>query len=107
CRSGCLAAIFGVRVAAGQPLLRGAVAAGQPLLQARRRVAARTRARMHAVEQRRSSCRGRSYRTVAWGLHRADVIDWVQWPAMAATLAAAWLVASQRRRRRLAGFAVI
>jgi len=43
---------------------------------------------------------------MACGLHRADVIDWVQWPAMAATLAAAWLVASQRRRRRLAGFGV-
>lgn len=33
------------------------------------------------------------------------MLDWVQWPAMAATLVAAWLVASQRRRRRLAGFA--
>ena len=52
---------------------------------------------------------------MAWGLHRRSsprhatavaMIDWVQWPAMAATLAAAWLVASQRRRRRLAGFAI-
>jgi hypothetical protein len=34
------------------------------------------------------------------------LLDWVQWPAMAATLAAAWLVASQQRRRRLAGFAI-
>lgn len=34
------------------------------------------------------------------------MIDWLQWPAMAATLVAAWLVASQRRRRRLAGFAL-
>jgi hypothetical protein len=32
--------------------------------------------------------------------------DWLQWPAMIATLAAAWLVASQRRARRLLGFAV-
>ena len=28
----------------------------------------------------------------------------LQWPAMVATLLAAWLVASQRRRRRSAGF---
>src|SRR5690606_13749674 len=34
------------------------------------------------------------------------MIDWLQWPAMVATLVAAWLVASQRRRRRLAGFAL-
>jgi len=34
------------------------------------------------------------------------MIDWLQWPAMAATLVAAWLVASQRRRPRLAGFAL-
>lgn len=33
------------------------------------------------------------------------MLDWIQWPAMVATLAAAWLVASQRRWRRLAGFA--
>ena len=33
------------------------------------------------------------------------MLDWVQWPAMVATLAAAWLVASQRRTRRLFGFA--
>jgi hypothetical protein len=30
--------------------------------------------------------------------------DWVQWPAMIATLTAAWLVASRRRPRRLTGF---
>jgi hypothetical protein len=34
------------------------------------------------------------------------MIDWLQWPAMVATLAAAWLVASHRRPRRLWGFAV-
>jgi glucose dehydrogenase len=34
------------------------------------------------------------------------MLDWLQWPAMAATLVAAWLVASQRRARRLAGFAL-
>ncbi len=34
------------------------------------------------------------------------MLDWVQWPAMAATLAAAWLVASSRRRRRVSGFIV-
>jgi hypothetical protein len=34
------------------------------------------------------------------------MLDWLQWPAMAATLVAAWLVASQRRSRRLAGFAL-
>lgn len=31
-------------------------------------------------------------------------MDWLQWPAMAVTLAAAWLVASQQRRRRNWGF---
>jgi len=31
-------------------------------------------------------------------------LDWLQWPAMAVTLVAAWLVASQSRRRRAAGF---
>jgi len=34
------------------------------------------------------------------------LIEWLQWPAMVATLIAAWLVASQRRARRLAGFAI-
>ena len=32
------------------------------------------------------------------------LIDLVQWPAMATTLFAAWLVASQSKRRRSAGF---
>jgi hypothetical protein len=31
-------------------------------------------------------------------------LDWLQWPAMAVTLVAAWLVASQSRGRRAAGF---
>ena len=31
-------------------------------------------------------------------------LGFLQWPAMAATLLAAWLVASQRRRRRSIGF---
>jgi hypothetical protein len=31
-------------------------------------------------------------------------VNFLQWPAMAVTLLAAWLVASQRRRRRSAGF---
>lgn len=30
--------------------------------------------------------------------------DLIQWPAMAVTVAAAWLVGSQRRWRRVAGF---
>ncbi len=33
-----------------------------------------------------------------------DLIDAVQWPAMAVTVAASWLVGSTRRRRRSAGF---
>jgi len=33
-----------------------------------------------------------------------DIVDLVQWPAMAATVAAAWLVASRRARRRVVGF---
>ncbi len=35
-----------------------------------------------------------------------DWIDLLQWPAMAASLLAAWLVASQRPGRRLSGFVV-
>jgi hypothetical protein len=31
-------------------------------------------------------------------------MDWLQWPAMVVTIAASWLVASKRERRRLAGF---
>jgi hypothetical protein len=33
-----------------------------------------------------------------------DAIDLLQWPAMAATLVAAWLVASQHKRKRSWGF---
>lgn len=33
-----------------------------------------------------------------------EIIDLLQWPAMAASLAAAWLVASSRKHRRNAGF---
>lgn len=33
-----------------------------------------------------------------------DWIDLVQWPAMAVSLIAAWLVASTQERRRFAGF---
>ena len=33
-----------------------------------------------------------------------DYLDLVQWPAMAVTIVASWLVASQSRRRRNAGF---
>jgi hypothetical protein len=33
-----------------------------------------------------------------------DLLNAVQWPAMAATLVAAWLVASQQKRRRIWGF---
>ena len=35
---------------------------------------------------------------------RMDSIDLIQWPAMAASLAAAWLVASASERRRAYGF---
>lgn len=31
-------------------------------------------------------------------------LDWVQWPAMLATVVGAWLVASQSRRKRNWGF---
>jgi hypothetical protein len=31
-------------------------------------------------------------------------LDWLQWPAMLVTVAAAWLVASQSRRKRTIGF---
>ena len=34
------------------------------------------------------------------------MIDLLQWPAMAVTVAAGWLTASTRSRRRLAGFAL-
>jgi hypothetical protein len=33
-----------------------------------------------------------------------DVMDYVQWPAMVVTVAAAWLVASKWERRRLVGY---
>ena len=33
-----------------------------------------------------------------------ELLDAVQWPAMAVTLIAAWLVASTRKERREAGF---
>ena len=33
-----------------------------------------------------------------------DVLDLVQWPAMVVTVAAAWLIGSQRKRRRNVGF---
>ena len=32
------------------------------------------------------------------------MIDWLQWPAMAITVAASYYVASKRKRRRLVGF---
>lgn len=31
-------------------------------------------------------------------------LDWVQWPAMAVTVLAAWLIGSQRPARRMTGF---
>ena len=33
-----------------------------------------------------------------------DALDLLQWPAMVVTVVAAWLVASQAKRRREAGF---
>lgn len=33
-----------------------------------------------------------------------DYLDLLQWPAMAVTIAAAWLVASRKRLKRTAGF---
>ena len=33
-----------------------------------------------------------------------DLLDLIQWPAMAVTVLAAWLVASDREGRRLVGF---
>ena len=33
-----------------------------------------------------------------------DLLSLVQWPAMAATIVAAWLVASRHKRRRMIGF---
>ena len=35
-----------------------------------------------------------------------SVLDLLQWPAMAVTIGAAWLVASTQKRRRLVGFAL-
>ncbi|HEX4547979.1 hypothetical protein [Pseudomonas sp.] len=31
-------------------------------------------------------------------------LDWIQWPAMFVTVLAAWLIGSQRPRRRMIGF---
>lgn len=33
-----------------------------------------------------------------------DWLDWIQWPAFAASVLAAWLVGSKESRRRNAGF---
>lgn len=33
-----------------------------------------------------------------------EYLDWLQWPAMAVTIAAAWLVGSQLEHRRKVGF---
>lgn len=33
-----------------------------------------------------------------------DMLDWLQWPAMAVTLIAAWMVASRSKHRRNWGF---
>jgi hypothetical protein len=33
-----------------------------------------------------------------------DLVDFLQWPAMVASVTAAWLVASQKQRRRQHGF---
>jgi hypothetical protein len=33
-----------------------------------------------------------------------DIVDLVQWPAMAATITAAWLVASRSAHKRAVGF---
>lgn len=34
----------------------------------------------------------------------AEWLEWMEWPAMAASLLAAWLVASKSAQRRMAGF---
>ncbi len=39
-----------------------------------------------------------------YGEGSMDLLDILQWPAMAVTLLAAWLVASQSERRRNTGF---
>jgi len=33
-----------------------------------------------------------------------DVLDWIQWPAMATTVLAAWFVAARQKSRRGFGF---
>ncbi|KRP58641.1 hypothetical protein [Pseudomonas trivialis] len=33
-----------------------------------------------------------------------DLVDWVQWPAMAVTVLSAWFIGSQRPRRRMLAF---
>jgi hypothetical protein len=33
-----------------------------------------------------------------------DFIDWIQWPAMAITVVAAWMIGSQRKFKRNWGF---
>lgn len=34
----------------------------------------------------------------------AELVDWIQWPAMAVTVIAAWMIASQRKFKRNWGF---
>jgi hypothetical protein len=33
-----------------------------------------------------------------------ELVDWLQWPAMVVTVAAAWMVASQKKSKRNWGF---
>jgi len=42
--------------------------------------------------------------TFAMKVEHLDNLDWVQWPAMFVTVLAAWLIGSQRPRRRMTGF---
>ena len=52
--------------------------------------------------------RRRAYGLTGLGIrHRTGsclVLDWIQWPAMAVTIGASWLIASSHRGKRHAGF---
>jgi hypothetical protein len=110
--------------AAIEPLTRSSRRA-EPALNRRRRHARRaktdglmparddrsTRPSRHVGDAGRTECIG-SVRTMRRARFRSSIhgdsrrmnLDLLQWPAMAATIIAAWLVASQQKRRRKAGF---
>ena len=87
---------------ARQPLAGGRSPGGAEPVKpsdSRARAARQPKARV-AAAARHAPCRA-GPSNGRWAL---DETDWLQWPAMASTVAASWLVASNHAGRRKAGF---